>query len=231
MDQANNNAATIIGVVSWGFGCAEANSLGVYAEVSHFRSWLEENMEDLASCPPPLHSTWSVPQMGDSEEGVKPTTTITDMPTSSTPQPSSLSLTGGASEFEGTVLLGGRPICDDLWSVPAARVVCRQLGFSGGEPLRGSYFTSAGTDFVMDNVICSGSEVSITDCQHETEHNCRVWEAAGVRCRHNDQYGNPVSSTGTISMGIQCITPVLRTARSLLNKVLVVLGNINTHLA
>jgi len=138
-----------------------------------------------------------VPQMGDSDEGVKPTTTITDIPTSSTPQPSSLSLTGGASEFEGTVLLGGRPICDDLWSVPASRVVCRQLGLSGGEPLRGSYFTSAGTDFVMDNVICSGSEVSITDCQHETEHNCRVWEAAGV--------GLSVTITGTRTPPQWCV--------------------------
>ena len=61
---------------------------------------------------------------------------------------------------------------------------------------QGSYFTSAGSDFVMDNVVCSGSEVDIRECPHETDHNCRYWEAAGVRCRHNDLFGNPVSTTG-----------------------------------
>ena len=32
-DPANNNAETLIGVVSWGFGCAAAGQLGIYAEV------------------------------------------------------------------------------------------------------------------------------------------------------------------------------------------------------
>ena len=30
----NNGAATLAGVVSWGFGCGEEDSLGIYAEVS-----------------------------------------------------------------------------------------------------------------------------------------------------------------------------------------------------
>ena len=29
----NNGAATLAGVVSWGFGCGEEDSLGIYAEV------------------------------------------------------------------------------------------------------------------------------------------------------------------------------------------------------
>ena len=48
----------------------------------------------------------------------------------------------------------------------------------------------------MDNVVCAGTEEDIRDCQHHTDHNCRYWEAAGVRCRHNDQFGNPVPTTG-----------------------------------
>ena len=52
-DPANNNAHTLVGVVSWGFGCAVAGQLGIYAEVSHFTAWLQEQMEEMESCPPP----------------------------------------------------------------------------------------------------------------------------------------------------------------------------------
>ena len=140
VDQDNNLAATLIGVVSWGFGCADVDSLGVYAEVSHFSSWLQETMPDLSTCPPPSLSTWSVPALqGSSEDGLKEsTTTATTTTTTTTTLAASLSLTGGNNQFEGTVLLGGRPICDDHWSVPNARVVCRQLGFSGGHPVQES---------------------------------------------------------------------------------------------
>ena len=55
-DSANNGAKTLIGVVSWGFGCANADSLGVYAEVSHFRSWLDSQMPDIDTCGPPRTS-------------------------------------------------------------------------------------------------------------------------------------------------------------------------------
>ena len=51
-DPANGNALSLVGVVSWGFGCADADSLGIYAEVSHFTSWLQQEMPDLDTCPP-----------------------------------------------------------------------------------------------------------------------------------------------------------------------------------
>ena len=84
--------------------------------------------------------------------------------------------------MEGTILLGGRPVCDDLWSGYNAAVACRMLGFSGAQPLQGSYFTSAGDNFVMDDVECEGDEADLTDCQHSVAHNCGVTEGAGVRC-------------------------------------------------
>ena len=35
---------TLVGVVSFGFGCGLKDTPGIYAEVSHFTSWLEQEI-------------------------------------------------------------------------------------------------------------------------------------------------------------------------------------------
>jgi len=51
-DPAQNGALTLAGVVSWGFGCAGADSLGIYSEVSHNINWARSQMTNLQTCSP-----------------------------------------------------------------------------------------------------------------------------------------------------------------------------------
>ena len=80
-DPAYGNALSLVGVVSWGYGCALADYLGIYAEVSHFTSWLNQVMPDLNTCPPKSssNSTASPPSSTQS-----PTESTTVMASNST---------------------------------------------------------------------------------------------------------------------------------------------------
>ena len=51
-DPMRYGAMSLIGVVSWGYGCAGVDALGIYSEVSHFNDWLSQKMPDLSTCPP-----------------------------------------------------------------------------------------------------------------------------------------------------------------------------------
>ncbi|XP_077612524.1 scavenger receptor cysteine-rich domain-containing protein DMBT1 [Crocuta crocuta] len=98
-------------------------------------------------------------------------------------------LAAGSSRCEGRVeiLYNGTwgTVCDDLWDLPAARVVCRQLGCGTAlaAPRSGLFGDGSGPIF-LDDVRCTGDETSLGQCHHLglSVHNCGHHEDAGAVC-------------------------------------------------
>uniref|UniRef100_A0A3P9IUZ5 SRCR domain-containing protein n=1 Tax=Oryzias latipes TaxID=8090 RepID=A0A3P9IUZ5_ORYLA len=76
-------------------------------------------------------------------------------------------------------------VCDDEWDLNDANVVCRQLSCEPAFQAPGSAHFGQGSDPIwLDDVACSGSESSVTECGHRGygTHNCNHGEDAGVIC-------------------------------------------------
>uniref|UniRef100_A0A6I8Q001 SRCR domain-containing protein n=1 Tax=Xenopus tropicalis TaxID=8364 RepID=A0A6I8Q001_XENTR len=104
-------------------------------------------------------------------------------------QPGSIRLVNGGGRCEGRVEIyyNGTwgTVCDDLWNMSSARVVCRQLHC--GEPKdakKDAFFGSGEESIWMDNVECDGSENALNDCNFRGWglHDCSHNEDAGVVC-------------------------------------------------
>ena len=59
------------------------------------------------------------------------------------------------------------------------------LGYSSGLFTKKSHFGPVPTNFAMDNVNCTGDEMSIFDCAHDTADDCDSDEGAGVMCSND----------------------------------------------
>lgn len=80
-------------------------------------------------------------------------------------------------------------VCDDLWTIKNAEVVCRQLGFRYAlKASRNSEFGEGrGLRILLDDVQCEGTESSLLTCTHAGvgTHNCAHYEDAGVICANS----------------------------------------------
>ncbi|XP_078463223.1 scavenger receptor cysteine-rich domain-containing protein DMBT1-like isoform X2 [Lampetra planeri] len=108
--------------------------------------------------------------------------------TSTTPD-GSIRLAGGGSSCQGRVevFYGGTwgTVCDDIWNLQHAQVVCRQLGCgSAVAALSVAYFGPGSGQIWLDNVQCFGDEPELSSCQHPSWgfHDCGHQEDASVIC-------------------------------------------------
>ncbi|XP_070778919.1 scavenger receptor cysteine-rich domain-containing protein DMBT1-like [Enoplosus armatus] len=89
-------------------------------------------------------------------------------------------------------------VCDDGWGLNDAAVVCGQLGCGTALSAPQSAHFGVGTGQIwLDDVTCSGSERSLTECQHKRfgKHDCSHSEDAGVVCSGILIFMNPVDVT------------------------------------
>ena len=95
-------------------------------------------------------------------------------------------------------------ICDDLWDICDAKVVCRQLGYQYAvRALQGSLVPNGTGQIWLDEVDCTGNEKNLSNCSHSGwgVHNCNHDEDAGVECSSTgNHYTNTCMHAATIRL-------------------------------
>ena len=106
-------------------------------------------------------------------------------------------LINGSTKFEGRVEVNYNgvwgTVCDDLWDLNDAQVVCNELDYGKAVAARHGAFYGQGSGHIwLDNVNCVGTEETIGSCLHNGwgSHNCGHGEDASVNCTTGKYAGN-----------------------------------------
>ena len=103
-------------------------------------------------------------------------------------------LVGGSRSSEGRVevFLEGQwgTVCNNLWTLREANVVCRQLGYLSADRVfyNGAKFGEGEGDILLDMVQCEGNEDDILNCQQDVN--------SGPACDHSEDVGVECTTTG-----------------------------------
>ncbi|XP_019524709.1 PREDICTED: deleted in malignant brain tumors 1 protein [Hipposideros armiger] len=118
-------------------------------------------------------------------------------------------LANGKSRCEGRVEIQHNgtwgTVCDDLWSLSAAQVVCRQLGCGAALAApRNSLFGDGFGPIFLDDVWCMGNETSLGRCHHFglSVHNCGHHEDAGAICSAAEVVPESAETAPTVDLAV-----------------------------
>ncbi|KAJ8312361.1 hypothetical protein KUTeg_009734, partial [Tegillarca granosa] len=90
-------------------------------------------------------------------------------------------------------------VCDDSFDIPDAKAVCSAIGLAGGTV----FDPPDGHGMIwMDDVACTGKEVSIEECSHRGWgiNNCQHSEDVGVRCAIVRLVNTTSATTGRVEI-------------------------------
>ncbi|XP_037396073.1 scavenger receptor cysteine-rich type 1 protein M130-like isoform X2 [Pygocentrus nattereri] len=109
-------------------------------------------------------------------------------------------------------------ICDELWDIRDAQVVCRQLGCGPALSADGRAVFGAGEGPIwLNRVKCRGNEIHLWDCPHSLKNHtdCSHRQHAGVTCEDKSMPSTttPIitTTTTTVRQPVKTKTPPLQT--------------------
>ncbi|XP_058531268.1 galectin-3-binding protein isoform X2 [Ochotona princeps] len=96
-------------------------------------------------------------------------------------------------------------VCDNLWDLTDASVVCRALGFENAtQALGGAAFGQGTGPIMLDEVVCTGSESSLAECRSLgwLRSNCRHKQDASVICTNETSSAHTLDLSGELSWAL-----------------------------